>query len=212
MAHYKTWYFNARRQSEVIRLIFAASGVYYEDFRFGHIDWPKYKPKTVFRKVPMFEIKDPLTNDVKVLAQSNASCRYLANEFNLNGKNNFEKAETDMYIDHLKDVFFALVKIYSETNLDVQNKQFNSFFNETVRNFTQSLESRLNLNNTEYLVGNYLTWLDLAIVGSWDWIWLHDPAESIILSVFKSLNQHNVTVRSIPNIAKWLESRPKTVR
>ena len=30
MTHYKLWYFNARGQSEVIRLIFSASGVQYE--------------------------------------------------------------------------------------------------------------------------------------------------------------------------------------
>ena len=139
-----------------------------EDFRFEHSEWPKYKSKTVFGKVPMLEIKDKLIHNAKILAQSNAICRYLANEFYLNGNNNFEKAEIDMY--QLKDVFFALVKIYGETNAEDQRLQFNSFYNETVRIFMQNLEIILIHKNSEFLIGDYLTWLDLAIIGSWDWI------------------------------------------
>lgn len=212
MTHYKLWYFNARGQSEVIRLIFAAADVKYEDFRFEHADWPKYKAKTVFGKVPMLEIKNIGTNEVKVLAQSNAICRYLANEFNLNGKTNFEKAEIDMYIDQLKDVFFSLVKIYGETNVETQKGLFKVFYNETVQSFMQSLENNLSLKKNNFLIGDYLTWLDLAIIGAWDWIWLHDPTEAKILLEFNLLNEHNTRVRSIPNISKWLETRPRTER
>ena len=212
MSLYKLWYFNARGQSEVIRLIFAAAGVRYEDFRFEHVDWPKFKPQTPFGKVPMLEIKDSEINNVKILSQSNAICRYLANQFNLNGKTNLEKAEIDMFIDQLKDVFFELVKIYSEANVEIQKAKFNDYYHNLVRAFIDSLEKKLASNNNDYLVGDSFTWLDLAIIGAWDWIWLHDPAEANILSEYKLVNEHNKKIRALPNISNWLESRPKTVR
>ena len=212
MSLYKLWYFNAREQSEVIRLIFAAAGVRYEDFRFEHVDWPKFKPQTPFGKVPMLEIKDSEINNVKILSQSNAICRYLANQFNLNGKTNLEKAEIDMFIDQLKDVFFELVKIYSEANVEIQKAKFNDYYHNLVRAFIDSLEKKLASNNNDYLVGDSFTWLDLAIIGAWDWIWLHDPAEANILSEYKLVNEHNKKIRALPNISNWLESRPKTVR
>lgn len=209
---YKLWYFNARGQSEVIRLIFAAAGIKYEDFRFEHVDWPKYKPLTPFGKVPMLEIKNTETNEVKNLSQSNAICRYLANEFKLNGQTNFENAQIDMYIDQLKDVFFALVKVYAETDVEKQKTLFTAYYNETVKSLLESLEKKLQTNNTGYLVGESLTWLDLAIIGAWDWIWLHDPSESKLLNEFKLVKEHNERIRSIPNVATWLETRPKTER
>ena len=76
----------------------------------------------------------------------------------------------------------------------------------------QNLENILIHKNSEFLIGDYLTWLDLAIIGSWDWIQLHDPSEAKILAEFKTFNRHNRRVRSIPNMAKWLEIRPKTER
>lgn len=40
---YKLIYFNFRARAEPIRLIFAAAGVPYEDFRLDHDKWDEYK-------------------------------------------------------------------------------------------------------------------------------------------------------------------------
>lgn len=48
--------------------------------------------------MPIFE------EDGKVLAQSNAIARYLAKEYGLAGKGNWEQAEVDMYVDCVGDV------------------------------------------------------------------------------------------------------------
>lgn len=40
MPNYKLHYFNLRARGELIRLIFAAAGVEYEDYRIPFKDWP----------------------------------------------------------------------------------------------------------------------------------------------------------------------------
>jgi len=40
---YKLIYFNVRARAEPIRLIFAAAGVPYEDYRIEKVDWPDFK-------------------------------------------------------------------------------------------------------------------------------------------------------------------------
>lgn len=46
MPHYKLHYFNLRARGEIIRLIFAAAGVEYEDYRITFKDWPSVKAST----------------------------------------------------------------------------------------------------------------------------------------------------------------------
>lgn len=48
MPHYKLYYFNGRGRAELARLIFAVSGVDYEDIRFSKEDWPKHKAGNSF--------------------------------------------------------------------------------------------------------------------------------------------------------------------
>nr|XP_048703085.1 hematopoietic prostaglandin D synthase isoform X2 [Caretta caretta] len=44
MPHYKLTYFNLRGRAEIIRYLFAFSGIKYEDHRIEQADWPKIKP------------------------------------------------------------------------------------------------------------------------------------------------------------------------
>jgi glutathione S-transferase len=55
---YRLIYFNARGSAEFVRYIFAYTGKEYKDLRFEKNEWPKYKPYTPFRNVPVLEISD----------------------------------------------------------------------------------------------------------------------------------------------------------
>ena len=46
MAEYKLIYFNGKALGELVRFIFAAANVSYEDYRFEVEDWHKIKPTT----------------------------------------------------------------------------------------------------------------------------------------------------------------------
>ncbi len=58
MVHYKLNYFNARGRAEVIRLVFAAADVKYEDFRWEHEQWPAFKTQSPTGQAPFLEVKD----------------------------------------------------------------------------------------------------------------------------------------------------------
>lgn len=68
MAQYKLYYFNFRARGEPIRLIFAAAGQKYEDFRFERDQWPQYKAKSPNGKAPFLEVHDG--GKVHLLAES----------------------------------------------------------------------------------------------------------------------------------------------
>ena len=58
VVHYKLNYFNLRGRGEIIRLVFAATGQEYEDFRFEREEWPKYKSLSPSEQCPFLEITD----------------------------------------------------------------------------------------------------------------------------------------------------------
>lgn len=79
--------------------------------------------------------------------------------------------------------------------------------NETVPHHFKLFETKLNESKGPYLFGNKLTWADLFLVTVVEW--LGDKKQSAI-DHFPALKKQDETVRNVPNIAKWLQSRPDT--
>jgi len=44
MTHYKLTYFDFRARGEIIRFVFAAAGVQYDDYRIEGSEWMQLKP------------------------------------------------------------------------------------------------------------------------------------------------------------------------
>lgn len=78
-------YFNVRARGELVRLIFAAAGVEYDDHRIEFDEWPELKAHAPLGQLPYLQV-----GDVKV-PQSIAIARYAARETNLAGENNLEQ-------------------------------------------------------------------------------------------------------------------------
>ncbi|CAF4831686.1 unnamed protein product, partial [Rotaria sp. Silwood2] len=90
---YKLYYFNNRGRGEVSRLIFGAAGQIYEDDQ-----WLLEKTKMPLGEMPVLEY-----NGAK-LVQSRAIARFLAKQFQLAGRNNFEQAKVDAAVDTIEDL------------------------------------------------------------------------------------------------------------
>merc|ERR1712142_707639 len=99
MPSYKLMYFNFPGRAELIRLIFSAAKVEFDDHRVAREDWPKVKQEMPFNAMPVLYI------DGTPLCESGAIQRFLASEFDLNGSNNLQAAYIEMVTGLLSDCY-----------------------------------------------------------------------------------------------------------
>ncbi|XP_032618474.1 hematopoietic prostaglandin D synthase isoform X1 [Chelonoidis abingdonii] len=143
MPHYKLMYFNLRGRAEIIRYLFAYSGIKYEDHRIEQVDWPKIKPTIPFGKIPILEV------DGVTLHQSLAIARYLAKETGLAGQTPLEQALVDAIVDTIDD--FVSLFPWGEKNQDVKQQTFNDLLTNTAPGLLRDLDCFLGDN--KWLVG-----------------------------------------------------------
>jgi len=199
-------YFSVRGRGEFIRYIFNQAGIEFEDHRVNNDEWPKLKPNVPMGQLPVLEIDGGKMR----LCQSAAIGRYLAKEFGLAGKTNAEAALCDMYIDgvtdllpHLRPVIMAL----REGNED-KRKDYYEKFKEPFGEFLDRYENFVEVTGSGWFVGADVTWADLVIGEFLGRIQeLFDPEA---MAAFPALKEHCARVHELPNIKKYVESRPKT--
>ena len=197
MSTYKLHYFNARGRGEISRLIFAAAGQKYEDIRFEREQWPSIKSRTPLGQVPFLEV-----NGVQ-LPQSMTIARFLAKQFQLAGKNNFEQAQVDAIIDTINDIVNAFIPVRGNV------EQTKKFLSEELPKHLRNLEVLYKLygNGGKFFVGGNLTWADLLF---------YDLGQTILgldansLDKNPWLKQNRAEVEKQPNIAAYLKKRPQT--
>lgn len=161
---------------------------------------------TPFGQVPVLEV------DGRQLAQSITIVRYLSKQFGISGKSSWEEAQVDALGDQFKDYrvearpFFRAKMGFSDGDVDQLYKDlFVPAFNKMYSIFTESLKS----SGSGFLVGDSLTWMDLAIAQhSADLL----EADGKILDTFLEMKDHQKKIHSIPNVKKWIEKRPVTSR
>ncbi|CAF2067013.1 unnamed protein product [Rotaria magnacalcarata] len=118
MSTYKLYYFNGRGRAEIARLIFAAAGEKVEDIRYEGSKWPSYKSKIPLGQMPVLEV------DGVKLPQSMAIARFLAKQFDLAGKDNFEQAKVDAVVDTSIDLALKYVPIHFEKDEEKKKNRY----------------------------------------------------------------------------------------
>jgi len=203
MSTYKLYYFNGRGRAEVDRLIFAAAGQKFEDIRYEGHEWPSHKAEMPLGQMPVLEF-----NGTK-LPQSIAIARFLAKQFNLAGKDNFEQAKVDAVADTVGDLLTEFLDIKHEDEPTRKEALTKKFKTEGLAKHLQNLDvlGKLYGNGGPFFVGNNLTWADLLF---------YDVGETILSLVddafdkYPWLKQNRAEVEKQPRIAEYLKNRPKT--
>ena len=210
MTTYKLYYFNARGRGELSRLIFAAAGQKFEDIRIEGSQWPTRKSEMPLGQMPVLEV------DGVKLPQSMTIARFLAKQFGLAGKDNFEQAKVDVVVDTSIDLALKLVPIYFQEDKEKKATELKKFFAEDLSKHLQNFETLAKLYSTggNFFVGNTLTWADLEVYDMLDFlirITNEFQLDENFLRPYSWLQNNRQTVEQQANIAAYLKSRPPSV-
>ena len=168
MVHYKLIYFNVSGRGEFIRLIFHYAQVAFEDLRIDRSEWPTYKPSKFYilphqnhrfqlicLEIDMpFEHVPALEVDGQLLGQSFTIGRYLAREFGLTGKNRWQEAQADMFVDNINDLLKSANAANWEKDEAKQKELFDKLHQDTLKPHIEKVEAHLIKNGTGFLVGD----------------------------------------------------------
>ncbi|XP_072745803.1 uncharacterized protein [Anoplolepis gracilipes] len=198
MPSYKLTYFPAKAMAEPIRFLFSYGGTEFIDDRFNLEDWLKIKPTTPFGQVPVLEV------DGKKIAQSTAISRYLAKQYGLAGKDDWESLEIDSIVDTIHDLRIKIAAYHYESNEMAKEEKF-KHAKETVPYYLERLNAQVQKNGG-YFVGGALTWADLTFVALLDY--LNYMSQENIIEKYENLKQLKQKVEKIPAIKSWIEKRP----
>ncbi|GMT21603.1 hypothetical protein PFISCL1PPCAC_12904, partial [Pristionchus fissidentatus] len=205
MPAYKLVYFDVRGLGEVSRLLFHASKTPFEDYEvaLNGDEWTTLKQKTPFGKMPVLYV------DGKPLAQSFAIARYLAREFGFAGNSPFECALVDALGDQFKDYwvemfpFFAVGAGLKEGDQKALQKEVGEPARDT---FFTMLERVAKENGSNgHLVGDSLTWIDLAIA---DHIITLQNFSAGFVDAFPTVLAVREKAMNDPRLKEYLDSRP----
>ncbi|KAK6174848.1 hypothetical protein SNE40_013417 [Patella caerulea] len=195
-------YFNIKGRGEIPRLLFAAAGVEYTDDRIEFSDWPNIKGTTPLGALPYLEV------DGQKFPESVAIARYLANEFGLAGKSNLDKLKIDVLVDQMILLRESAVTMHFEKDETKKVELMKKFKEEQLPKCFGYIEKALSENSSGFLVGDQLTWGDLALIDLDDM--LHNFGNLINLDNFPKLTAHKKQIEASPQISTYLKHRPVT--
>lgn len=203
MSTYKLYYFNGRGRGEVSRLIFAVAGQKFQDIRYEASEWPSHKSEMPLGQMPVLEF------DGTKLPQSLSIARFLAKQFQLAGRDDFEQAKVDAVVDTISDLIEKFVLARWEEDEAKKKELMSKFLSELLPKHLQNLDvlGKLYGHGGPFFVGNHLTWADLLF---------HDTGYTMLeldancLDNYPWLKHNRAEVEKQPHIAKYLKSRPET--
>jgi prostaglandin-H2 D-isomerase / glutathione transferase len=212
----KLVYFNVKGLAEPSRLILAAAGEEYEDFRYPLevVDLASYK----FKREEFYKDKDNgklkksngkvpfLEVNGKVICQSKAIERYLATKFKFMGENAEDSAIIDSYCECIRDIktqYFAVKQKFDTGEL-------NKWFTETLNKKLVELEGLLFENRT-ISIENTPNLFEIKVYHLL--VEFFDNKEAVT-KARQNCKLLNKIVRNIENntrISVWLKNRPQTI-
>ena len=198
MPNYKLIYYNGRGRAELSRFLFAQAGVAYEDNRVTGEELQVLKPSLPTGLVPVLEV------DGKMLAGSGPIALYLAEEFGLAGSNNFQKAEICNLLDITNDLFAKVVpSVFGDP--ESKEKAKKDLELSHIPKYVGILERLIGDNDWAY--GQSVTIADFGITIVGDTIFGMFPDQA---DKFPKVKKCMDAVKTLPKIAEWIKTRPKT--
>jgi len=202
----KLTYFDLRARAEPTRLILAQAGVEFEDERLP-APWDDMAPWTAMKPTTPFGVLPILCVDGTKICQSMTIARYCGHAYGLGGKNAMENAQMDEIVDAVSDFTEKQYNAFLFEKDEAKKAELQkTYTTETGPTFLKQLEARLCSRGGEYFVGGKLSYADIIVYNFCSEL----PCKQALASHPK-LNALVDKVANLPNIKKWVESRPATV-
>lgn len=165
-------YFDAKGAAEVIRTLFAATGVEFEDYRYTFsMDGPKPticdqhgvdKDAGMFnsnlKRLPVLEFQG------QRIGQSRAIERFVAKDLGLMGKGALQEAEIDAYCEHVRDLREAYQKVrgnpFAPTTPEIEAAK-EKWYNETMKQWMEKIECITGEGG--YAIGRKMSLADIVL-------------------------------------------------
>ncbi|XP_065353113.1 glutathione S-transferase-like [Cloeon dipterum] len=195
----KLTYFNGTGLGEGIRYLLSYGGVEFEDNRVTSEAFAAMKDKLPLGQLPILEYQG------QTMYQSVAISRYLANSFNLAGKDAVEKGTCDVAVDTINDIRAALAKYAYEKHAEAK-KQKKEEALKNAKFLVGKIENYLNKNGGHFLKDGQMSWADIFLASITDY--LNRMAEEDIFADAPKIKALKAKVEAVPSISKYLEKRP----
>ncbi|KAJ3149323.1 hypothetical protein HDU86_006958 [Geranomyces michiganensis] len=197
-------YFNIKGRGEPIRLALTVAGLDFEDHRFGHDEWPKYKPTTPFGQVPVLHV------DGKPVSQTVPIMRYIgkiAPQSGLYPSDAWTALKVDELIGGIEDISLLLRPSFYESDPEkkVNARKELSAPDGALTKALERLEAFVAKTSGKFAVGDNLTIADIMLYGN---MWqlksgLLDGMPTNVYDNHPTLNKIFDAVKSHPKIAEW---------
>lgn len=211
-------YFNGKGIAETSRMLLAAAGVEYEDFRYplDINNWATYdftrdefdKDKADGKLWKSMDKLPFLQVDGKTIFQSKAIERYIANRYLLMGGDLEDGAIIDSYCECLRDFKTAY---HVEKKKENKEEAMNKWFTELLVNKLEVLDSIISNKGTNldgYAVGGKLSLADVSI---YTFLVEYFDNKEGVLKAYENCPKLKAIVKTVgenEKIKHWIETRP----
>ena len=163
----------------------------------------QHKSEMPLGQMPVLEF-----DGVKI-PQSLTIARFLAKQFRLAGRDNFEQAKVDAVVDTISEASSKFTPLRWEKDETKKQQGIQKFFTEELPKHFQNLEllGKLYGNGGPFFVGNHLTWADLYAYDAFENFLQVDKN---ILNSYPWLAHNRQEVEKDPKISAYLKGRPQT--
>jgi hypothetical protein len=126
----------------------------------------------------------------------------------LAGKTELEKAYVEMYAEQIRDLFEIYVLVLFEKDDKRKVEENSRFFDIILPKNLGFFEKKLIENKSGYLVGDSLSWADLFLYFSLDFIG-EDKIKSSLGNA-PTVKKHIEKIVHYPGISEYIKNRPQT--
>lgn len=130
----------------------------------------------------------------------------MARKFNLQGANEAERVQVEMFGDQLSDLLNELGRANREKDDERRMRMLNRIMNGTLPETFEAINRKIGESSSGFMFSSGLTWVDLYLVAI---IEVLKAYAEVVFENYKNLRTHFEKVRSLPSIAAWIAKRPK---